>query len=255
MGAINGFMGRLADALAALRRFTGNASHQIRTPLAIIRTQIELARRARDPQEMTAALDVADAAVAQSERTLAQLLLLARVDEASADRLTLEELDLCDLARTVTAELEPLAARAGLDLGFEVVPDAQNGDRPLVRGQRMLFAELLRNLIENAIAYAGRGRSATVRVGRGDSGQVLLDVEDDGPGIPERDRGRALKRFERLTSEDGPQGAGLGLAIVDEIARLMGARVELIPSDPTAASGAMGLTVRIVFPRSANERA
>jgi two-component system sensor histidine kinase TctE len=255
VGAINGFMGRLADALAALRRFTGNASHQIRTPLAIIRTQIELARRARDPQEMSAALDVADAAVAQSERTLAQLLLLARVDEASADRLTLEELDLCTLARAVTAELEPVAARAGLDLGFEAEPEAQDSDCPLVRGQRMLFAELLRNLIENAIAYAGRGRSATVRVGVAGDARVCLEVEDDGPGIPARDRSRALKRFERLTPENGPQGAGLGLAIVDEIARLMGARVELLPGDPASASGDRGLTVRIVFPRVANRQA
>ncbi|WP_349358900.1 sensor histidine kinase [Stappia sp.] len=266
VAAINGFMGRLSEALAALRRFTGNASHQIRTPLAIIRTQIELARRADDPETVRAALDVADAAVAQSERTLAQLLLLARIDEASADRLDAEAVDLADLARRVTARVEPRAARARLDLGFEA-PDGP----VFVSGQPMLLRELLSNLLENAILHAGAGHAATVRVTRA-GGTACLEVEDDGPGIPRDQRARALKRFARLaprtvgdsagpssggTASEGAghpagdlagTGAGLGLAIVDEIARLMGGRMALEASGSDARGRDVGLTVRIVFP-------
>ncbi|MCA1299639.1 sensor histidine kinase [Stappia indica] len=243
VGAINGFMLRLSEALAALRRFTGNASHQIRTPLTVIRTQIELARRAEDRQTALAALDVADQAVAQSERTLAQLLVLARVDEASADRMDTAPLDLAALARQVTGELEPGAARAGLDLGFE----APEGERVPVRGNAMLLRELLRNLIENTIAYAGAGCRATVRVGV-EGKAALLEVEDNGPGIDAAARARALMRFERLSAE-GPQGAGLGLAIVDEIARLMGARMALQDGRDVPEGGdGRGLRVCLRFP-------
>jgi two-component system sensor histidine kinase TctE len=240
VGAINGFMARLADSLAALRRFTGNASHQIRTPLAIIRTQIELARRAGGREEMLAALATADSAVAQSERTLAQLLLLARVDEVSADQPGGECVDLVRLARRMTAEMEPAAARSGLDLGYE--GPVSGSESLAVRGNGMLIGEMLRNLIENAIAYAGPGHVATVRVRR-DGEVALLEVEDDGPGIAPKDRARALRRFERLDPHRAVDGAGLGLAIVEEIAGLAGGRLGLAAGDDGS-----GLLVRITLP-------
>lgn len=237
--AINGFMARLETALSALKHFTGNASHQLRTPLAVIRTQIELARRAGDNAAVKCALDQADAAVTQSERTLAQLLLLARVDEASIDRARMTPFDLADAARAITADLEPKAARAGLDLGFE----AEEGSHASINGDRMLFGELLRNLIENAIAYAGKGHSATVRV-RQSGGRALLQVEDDGPGIAAERRNDALARFSRLMPQQA-EGAGLGLAIVKEIADLMSANLEL------SASPSGGLSVGVSFPLAA----
>src|SRR5690606_28100796 len=127
------------------------ASHQLRTPLTIMRTQLELAQRARTPVEARAAIVAADDAVVHAERILAQLLLLARIDEAASDRLARTDVDLSELARIQTADHVLRARAAGIDLGFE------GEDGIVVRGDAMLLGELLHNLIDNAIAYAGRG--------------------------------------------------------------------------------------------------
>src|SRR5690606_35876995 len=124
----------------------------------IMRTQLALASRAESDGERRAAIATADAAVEHAERILAQLLLLARIDEAASDKLTLETIDLAALARAQTAELVPRASAAGIDLGYE------GPDSAVMRGDAMLLGELLRNLIENAIAYAGQGAEATVGV-------------------------------------------------------------------------------------------
>lgn len=240
VGAINGFMRRLTAALDALKHFTGNASHQLRTPLAVIRTQIELARRAEDREGARKALDRADRAVLQSERTLSQLLLLARVDEASVDRDGGAAVDLQETARAVTEDLEPAAAKAGLDLGFE----AEGDNGPFIHGNHMLLGELVRNLVENAIHHAGKGKSATVRV-RANASRAILEVEDDGPGIARENRQKALARFEQL-SGDTAGGAGLGLAIVTEIAGVMSGEVTL--GDAPAG----GLKVEVTFPRASS---
>ncbi|TAG19856.1 MAG: sensor histidine kinase, partial [Rhodobacterales bacterium] len=155
-GAINSFMARLEGAVAALRHFTGNASHQLRTPLATLRTQLALARRAGDRAPRDAALDKAEAALVRAERVLAQLLALARVD-AAATGLALGPIDLAALAREVTGEALPAAAEAGIDLGYEGVGEARALADPV------LAAELLRNLVDNALRYAGVGAVVTVR--------------------------------------------------------------------------------------------
>ncbi len=231
--AINSFMARLDGAVAALRHFTGNASHQLRTPLATLRTQLALARRAGDRGQADAALDKAEAALVRAERVLAQLLALARVD-AAATGLTLVPVDLAALARDVTGEALPAASDAGIDLGYEGLAEAE------VLADPVLAAELLRNLVDNALRYAGRGAVVTVRVQKtGDT--VILEVEDDGPGLP-RDRLAALhmaaqpQRMARTPEADG--GSGLGLAIVAEIAMLFGAACQFGP-------GAAGRGLRV----------
>ncbi len=235
--SINGFMRRLGGALEALRHFTGNASHQLRTPLTVIRTQLELTRRAASDTDAVEALQVADGAVSHAERTLAQLLLLARVDEASADRLGEATFDLRTEAQKLTVAYLNKARENGIDLGFEG-PEAELP----VRGDAMLLGELLRNLIENAIAYAGTDASATVRVGREEaSGAAFLEVEDDGVGIEPAKRRQAMERFVRLSPED-QAGAGLGLSIVSEIAALFGA---LLTFD--SGRDGKGLLVRVQF--------
>lgn len=217
-GAINSFMARLQDAVAALRHFTGNASHQLRTPLAALRTQLALARRAKTASESGAALDKADAALVRAERVLAQLLALARVD-AAATGLVLVPLDLAALARTLAAEALPQADAAGIDLGYEGL------DRAEALAEPVLVAELLRNLLDNALTYAGRGAVVTVRVTEG----PVLEVEDNGPGLP-ADRLAALQTGampQRMAPHAG--GSGLGLAIVAEIAALFGAECRFAP--------------------------
>jgi two-component system sensor histidine kinase TctE len=232
-GAVNGFMGRLEAAVAALRHFTGNASHQLRTPLATLRTQLALARRAGRPQAAAEALDKAEAALVRAERVLAQLLALARVD-AAATGLALGPVDLAALAREAAGEALPAADAAGIDLGYE------GPDRAEAQAEPVLAAELLRNLLDNAIRYAGRGAVVTVRLQTAPD-SVVLEVEDNGPGLPP-DRLAALQGGgpQRMQPQSG--GSGLGLAIVAEIATLFGATCQF-----GSGQGGRGLRVTVIF--------
>jgi two-component system sensor histidine kinase TctE len=217
---VNSFMVRLQSALDALRHFTGNASHQLRTPLAIIRTQLALSARASTLQEAQAAAHKGDASVAHAEHILAQLLRMANIDAAgSEEKQSLVDVDLVALAQSVTADYVPIAADAGIDLGFEDVEAAK------VLAEPLLLGELLGNLISNAIAYAGRGSEVTVRVRRIE-GVACLEVEDNGPGIAPEKRAMVRQRFARGDGNAAP-GAGLGLAIVEEIAALFNAQLSL----------------------------
>lgn len=237
---VNSFMVRLEGALDALRHFTGNAGHQLRTPLAIVRTQLTLARRSDDAGEVRQAAEKADEAVGDAERILAQLLLMARID-AAARSTAMGEVDLVDLARSVTADHVPRAAEAGIDLGFE----GEGVIRAVV--EPILIGELVKNLVSNAILYAGAGAEVTVRV-IGQDSRAVLEVEDNGPGIPVARREAVLKRFERGEASERP-GTGLGLPIVEEIARLHGASLSL----GEGAAG-RGLKVRVVFPAIAGAK-
>ncbi|MBN7805736.1 sensor histidine kinase [Agrobacterium rosae] len=217
---VNSFMVRLQSALDALRHFTGNASHQLRTPLAIIRTQLALSARASTLQEAQAAAHKGDASVAHAEHILAQLLRMANIDAAgSGEKQSLVDVDLVSLAQSVTADYVPVAAEAGIDLGFELIETASIPAEPLLLG------ELLGNLISNAIAYAGRGAEVTVRVGKSD-GIAFLEVEDNGPGISAEKRDVVRQRFARGDGNAAP-GAGLGLSIVEEIATLFKGQLSL----------------------------
>lgn len=233
---VNSFMVRLQSALDALRHFSGNASHQLRTPLAIIRTQLALSARATTLEEAQAAARKGDEAVAHAERILAQLLLMAKIDAAgSTQPLPLEIIDLVALAQEITGDRVPGAGEAGIDLGFE-------GDgKALIRAEPLLIGELLRNLIENAIAYSGKGAEVTVRVEMETDG-VRLDVEDNGPGIPPENRQVVRQRFARGGRGQAP-GMGLGLPIVEEIAGLFGGHLAL-----GEGPGGKGLKASITFP-------
>lgn len=213
--AVNSLMTRLETALDALRNFTGNAGHQLRTPLAVIRTQLALAGRADSLASARNATAKGDAALADAERILAQLLLLARVDAATGQPGAAVEV--AALARDLTGEMVPRAAAAGIDLGFTGAP-------ALARAEPVLLAEALKNLIDNALAYAGTGAVVTVEVARTDD-TVVLAVEDDGPGIPAAARAQLSARFARGAS--GQAGLGLGLPIVAEIAALFGGYLHL----------------------------
>ena len=231
---VNSFMRRLKSALDGMRNFTGNAGHQLRTPLTVVRTQLALAARAATLPEAQAAAAKGDAAVAHAERILAQLLLLARVDAAGGGGPAPAPLDLVAWARDLTAGHIPAAAEAGIDLGCE------GAGVLAVRVEPLLLGEALHNLISNAILYAGRGSEVTVRV-RAVAGQALLEVEDNGPGLPEAARAKVISRFAR--GHDSTPGMGLGLPVVEEIAALFGGTLVL-----DAGAGGRGLRAGMRLP-------
>ncbi len=241
MLAINSFMKRLDTALEALRHFTGNASHQLRTPLAVVRTQLALIDRSATPAQTTAATHKAKTALERAERVLAQLLVLARVDAASGAA-ALQRVNLVTVAKDLTAEMVPLALSYRIDLGYEGVTEA------VALAEPVLLEELLKNLLTNAIAYAGRGAVVTVRVHRIDDAAVI-EVEDNGPGLSPEQTERAVLRKRgstapaRALSADQETGFGLGLAITTEIAALFDAEIQL----QSGAEG-RGLLVRVKFP-------
>lgn len=237
--AINSFMARLDLAVQALRNFTGNASHQLRTPLATVRTQLAMAQRSSDPQELRDATAKADAALARAERVLAQLLVLARVDAARQDRV-LQPTDIAGLARGLAAEMVPEAQRRGIDLGYD------GPGMALALAEPVLVQEMLGNLVDNAIRYAGQGAQVTVRVVPLAQG-CRLEVEDTGPGLTAAQvaafhRAADTPRRAGPAVPTGAQGFGLGQAIVREIAALLEARVEVATPD-----AGRGLRVGIVF--------
>ncbi len=235
MQAINGLLARLRETLGALRRFTGNAGHQLRTPLSIIRSNIALSQRETDGAERDRRIREADRAAREAERLVEQLLLLARVEESKAGAETGETVDLNELAEQAARDRAPAALRAGLDLGFE-----PSREPAVVHGNAVLLRELLLNLVDNAIRHAAPA-TATVRV-RTDGDGCILEVEDDGPGIAAEARQQALTRFGRVDRHAG-QGSGLGLAISGEIAARFGGALELEPF-----GDARGLRVRIRLP-------
>lgn len=237
---VNSFMVRLQSALDAMRHFSGNAGHQLRTPLAVVRTQLALAARSEKPEDIKGFIARGDEAVGHAERILAQLLLLAKIDATGSGSSTaLLPMDLTALAREVTAEYVPRAADAGIDLGFA-------GEGALsIAAEPLLIGELLRNLVENALAYAGQGAEVTVRVDHA-PGIVLLDVEDNGPGIPPERLAGVRQRFARGESE--APGLGLGLPIIEEIAVRFEGSLSLGPAVPDEGTSGRGLRARVAFP-------
>ncbi len=244
--AMNDLLARLSTALSAQNRFIADAAHQLRTPLAGIRTQTELAlRELRDPQHPEAVQRTLTQLIGATERTthlVNQLLSLARAEPDAAHALNFARLDLAALARDTTTEWVPRALERDLDLGFD-----ETGGEPgvpiQVQGDALMLREMLANLLDNAVRYAVSGGHITVQVAT-ENGTPVLVVEDNGPGIPEAERERVFERFHRVLGS-GAAGAGLGLAIVREIAEAHGAQTTLGPG----ANGA-GTRVRITFPRA-----
>jgi two-component system sensor histidine kinase TctE len=237
VNAINGLLSRLDSALSAHRRFVANAAHQLRTPLAGLHTQAELALRASDPDAARRSLEQLHQAAGRAAHLVSQLMSLARLEPRSARPLQAEPLDLNELSRTTTARWVPQALAGGIDLGFDTC-----SAQARVVGDRLLLEELLGNLIDNAIRYTQQGGEATVRVLR-IPGTAVIEVEDNGPGIPADERAQVMERFQRGSNTAHTPGSGLGLAIVREIAVTHGAEVHV-----EAGTDGRGTRVRVAVP-------
>lgn len=233
--ALNQHTERLDKLIAARQRFLDDASHQLRTPLAALKTQAEYGLSQTPPDTGSALLQDIHRTTDETIRLVNQLLSLARAEPQGMPDRDMAPFDLAGLARETTAELVPAARRKRIDLGF------QGDDRAcVVTGNRVLLHELIVNLLDNSIRYTQSGGEITARVtNTGD--RVVLDVEDNGPGIPVEEREKVFERFYRgSTASD--QGSGLGLAIVQDICRSHGAAIEL-----TAPAGGRGLRVQVTF--------
>ena len=237
--AMNELLARLGIAISAQQRFIADAAHQLRTPIAGLKTQTELALRESHPDKVHETLRQVQTATEQSARLIHQLLSLARAEPGAKLEHSVGRLDLARLARHTTTEWVPRALARGIDLGYDGAEEAA-----WIEGDLFLVRDMLGNLLDNAIRYTQRSGQVTVRVAR-DGDRVALSVEDNGPGIPEQDRERVFERFYRVLGT-GTDGCGLGLAIVREIAASHHAEVTL-----AAGAGDRGTLVRVAFPRAA----
>jgi len=226
--ALNDLFARLESAFEGERRFTADAAHELRTPLAALKIQAQVALRSTDTAERQIALENVLRGVDRATRLVEQLLILARVDPETA-ALDYQPVDLHGLAATVMRDLEPLAHAKQIALSLE---ERAANISYKVLGDDAQLNLLLRNLVDNAIRYTPKGGCVSVSV-RNLAG-LTLEVLDTGPGIPEAEREQVLQRFYRI-SGTGQDGSGLGLSIVRRIAELHGAR--LVLSDNETGSG------------------
>ncbi|WP_235838088.1 sensor histidine kinase [Chitinasiproducens palmae] len=242
LASFNDLLSRLEANNAAQKRFIAQAAHQMKTPLAGLRMQAELALSQSSPTEVHHSLSQIAASSEHAARLVTQLLSLARAEYRSAQ--APERLDLVALVRMVVHEWVPPALAKSMDIGFEADETAVQ-----IEGQAVLLGEMTGNLIDNAIRYTPAGGRITVSV-HAVGGQALLQVEDTGPGIPVELRERVVERFYRILGHGG-EGSGLGLAIVKEIAESHGGRLAIGgAADETMAGTRMQVTLPLYEPPS-----
>jgi two-component system sensor histidine kinase TctE len=267
LASFNALLGRMALNLEVQKRFIADAAHQMKTPLAGLRTQTELAQRAAEaPHEVQHSLRLIAASTNRATRLVNQLLAMARAEHGAVQRVAMVRVDLDRLAREVVQDWVPPAMSQHIDLGYEGPPPGGIDGSCEMLGSPLLLHEMLDNLIDNALRYtAGHAADAaagalpvpgrplgtiTVRVHR-DGRTVTLEVEDSGPGIAPEERGRIFERFYRVLGSR-QDGSGLGLAIVREIAVQHFASVVVTdpPAAPAASASAMrrGALFRVRFP-------
>ena len=234
--SLNDLFERLETALDGERRFTADAAHELRSPLAALKTQAEVALRARDDSARQQALTQVIRGVDRASHLVDQMLTLARVDPETAVA-EFHDLALGSIVQEVAAELAGEAVRKDIDFGLEERGSAR------IRGNTDALQVMVRNILDNAIRYTPDGGRVEIRIEDGDDGTVALVVADSGPGIPVEERGGIYRRFYRRGGNRVP-GSGLGLSIVKRIADLHAATITL----STSAMG--GLKASVNFRRA-----
>ncbi|GAU85527.1 sensor histidine kinase [Bosea sp. BIWAKO-01] len=227
IGALNHAFGRIERYVALQRRFVANASHQMRTPLAVLKTQSTVGLRETELASKDETLHAIDRGLDALARLVNQLLTLARAEPGGA-ALRKVPVDFATVTREALEGLAPIAFEREIDLAFDL-----SGGAAMLQGHETLLREIVVNLVENALRYTQTGGAVSVALSQTE-GQIRLVVEDTGPGIPEEERERVFERFYRLPGA-GPDGTGLGLPIVREIAAAHGGSVAL--ADRSAGPG------------------
>lgn len=241
VASINDLLSRLKTSLSTQKRFLADAAHQLKTPLAGLRMQADLAQREANAQELKKSLKQIGLASVRATHTVNQLLALARAETAGRS-LAKHRVDLVTVVSEAIQESLPRALDKRIDLGYE---GPEVGLAPTqLEGNGTLLKEMVRNLLDNAINYTPEGGQVTARVlADRFSGTLVLLVEDTGPGIPEAERELVFQPFYRALGTD-VDGSGLGLAIVAEIAQQHGAEVSIDSSGRPAPLPGARITVR-----------
>ena len=221
---------RVQRAFEAQEHFVADAAHELRSPLAALRLQLQGLQRAGDDTARAAAIERLSAGIDRATRLVEQLLTLARQESGST---ATEPVDLRAIAQLALADVAPAAQARSMDVGL------LDSEAATVPGNVEALRMLVRNLLDNAIKYTPPGGQVDVQV-RADNGHAVLTVEDSGPGIAPEHRERVMQRFVRETAEGAP-GSGLGLAIVLAIAQRHGAVVAL---DSSPRLGGLRVTLR-----------
>ena len=245
VSSINDLLNRLKASLSTQKRFLADAAHQLKTPLAGLRMQADLAQRENDPKEIRNSLQHIARSSIRATHTVNQLLALARA-ETTGRNLPNTDIDLAQLVTEVVQDSVPRALEHGVDLGYE--GPSQIPSEHHIGGNTTLLQEMVRNLVDNAINYSGRQGVVTVRVFFDPySGVQILQVEDNGPGIPENERELVLQPFYRALGTN-VDGSGLGLAIVQEIAQQHGADIAMDAAHPERLQPGLKVSVRFIPP-------
>ena len=239
IAALNQLLSRLNAAIESRQRFIANAAHQLRTPLAGLKTHAELARREPSTSELRSLLDMIAGETTRTSHLVNQLLTLARAEPGEAQ--SGQPVNLHEIVGRDVRDWVQRAVAKNIDLGFEL-------EDAWTLGEPLLLRELAANLLDNALAYTQEGGSVTVRTAVR-NGEAVLEVEDNGPGIPEAEREKVFERFYRVPATGG-EGCGLGLSIVSEIAGRHNARIDL--GVPAAGRGTL---IRVIFPKLATQAA
>jgi two-component system, OmpR family, sensor histidine kinase QseC len=230
--ALNGLLARQAAVLARERRFTADAAHELRTPLAALRAQAQVAARAGSSAETRRALEKLQAGIDRTTHLMGQMLSLARLEPGSA----FEAGQTTPARKVVELVLEDLAPAAR----EKQLSVAVCGEQLQLPGSSEVLYLLLRNLLENSIRHVATRGHVKLEMSAA-TGAALLTVSDDGPGIPAAERVRALERFYRIPGS-GSAGSGLGLSIVGRIVELLAGSIDL--SAPAAGTGLV-VTIRL----------
>jgi two-component system OmpR family sensor kinase len=229
---LNLLFGRVRTAFDAQQNFVADAAHELRTPLAALKLQVQSLERADSPDARGVAVGRLTAGIERATRLVEQLLVLARQESNAAP---LQPVDMAGMAKRAVADLIGVAQAKSIDLGL------QRADAGVVEGQPDSLMILMRNLVDNAIKYTPAGGTVDVSV-QAQQGEVVVVVEDSGPGIPPAERERVFDRFYRVAGSEAA-GSGLGLAIIKSIAERHGATLALGESVRLK-----GLEVTVRFP-------